>query len=88
MKKDTTTTWNTKGGNFQTSKKCKTTFILDEFFESKSIEWNLHFDSTSGPHWYDMILGHDVMSELRISLNFKEQRMSWDDSMVRMKDRD
>jgi hypothetical protein len=39
MKKDTTTTWNTKGGNFfQTFKKCKTTFILNEFFENKSID--------------------------------------------------
>ena len=38
MKNDTTTSWITKGGNFQTSKKCKTTFILKEFFENKSIE--------------------------------------------------
>ena len=32
MKNDTTTSWITKGGNFQTSKKCKTTFILNKFF--------------------------------------------------------
>ena len=38
MQKDTTTNWITKGGNFQTSKKCKTTFILKEFYENKSIE--------------------------------------------------
>ena len=38
MQKDTTTKWITKGGNFQTSKKCKTTFILKEFYENKSIE--------------------------------------------------
>ena len=50
MKNDATTSWITKGGNFQTSKKCKTTFILKEFFENKSIEWNLHVDSTPGPH--------------------------------------
>ena len=86
MKKDTTTNWNTKGGNFQTTKKCKTTFILNEFFESRSIEWNLHVDSTPGPHRYDMIIGRDIMSELGITLNFKEQTMSWDDSTVRMKD--
>ena len=29
------------------SKKCKTTFILKEFFENKSIEWNLHVDSNN-----------------------------------------
>ena len=50
MKNDATASWIMKGGNFQTSKKCKTTFILKEFFENKSIEWNLHVDSTPGLH--------------------------------------
>ena len=68
------------------SKKCKTTFILKEFYENKSIEWNLHVDSTPGPHHYDMILGHDVMSKLRITLDFKDQTMTWDDSTINMKD--
>ena len=86
MKNDTTTSWITKGGNFQTSKKCKTTFILKEFFENKSIEWNLHDDSTPGPHQYDMILGHDVLSELGITFDFKDQTMTWDDSTISMKD--
>ena len=80
-----TTSWIMKGGNFQTSKKCKTTFILKEFFKSKSIEWNLHVDSTPGPHCYDMILGHDIISELRIMLNFKDQTMNWVDSTIHMK---
>ena len=40
MQNDTTTSWIMKGGTFQMSKKCKTTFILKEFFENKSIEWN------------------------------------------------
>jgi len=83
---DTKTSWSTKGGNFQTSKKCKTTLILNELYENKSIEWNLYVDSTAGPHCYDMILGHDILSELGISLDFKEQMMMWEDSMVHMKD--
>ena len=33
MKNDATTSWIMKGGNFQTSKKCKTTFILKEFLK-------------------------------------------------------
>ena len=86
MQNDTTTSWITKGGNFQKSKKCKTTFILMEFFKNKSIEWNLHVDSTPSPHHYDMILGHDIMSELGITLNFKDQMMTWDDSTINMKD--
>ena len=86
MKNDATTSWITKGGNFQTSKTCKTTFILKEFFKNKSIEWNLYVDSTPGLHWYDMILGHDVLSKLRIMLNFKDQTMTWDDLTISMKD--
>ena len=86
MQKDTTTNWITKGENFQMSKKCKTTFILKEFYENKSIEWNLHVDSTPGPHHYNMILHHDVMSELGITLDLKDQTMTWDDSTINMKD--
>ena len=86
MKNDNTTNWITKGGNFQTSKKCKTTFILKEFYKNKSIEWNLHVDSTPSPHQYDMVLGHNIMSELGIMLNFKDQTMTRDDSTINMKD--
>ena len=85
MQNNTTTIWMTKGGNIQTSKKCKTTFILTEFHENKSIEWNLHVDSTPGPHhydYYDMILGHNVMSKLGIMIHFT---MTWDDLTIRIK---
>ena len=51
-----------------------------------SIEWNLHVDSTPGPHHYDMIIGHNVMGEFGITLNFKDQTMTWDDSTINMKD--
>lgn len=71
-----TTAWNMKGGDFLTSKRCKTTFILHEFYQNKAIEWNLHVDLMPGPHHYNMILGHDVMSELGITLNFKDQTTS------------
>ena len=33
-----------------------------------------------------MILGHDIMSEHKITLNFKDQTMTWDDSTINMKD--
>ena len=46
------------------------------FFKNKSIEWNLHVDSTPGPHQYDMILGRNIMSELGIMLDFKDQTMT------------
>ena len=37
-------------------------------------------------HHYDMILGHDIMSELGITLDFKDQTMTWDDLTIHMKD--
>ena len=33
-----------------------------------------------------MILGHNIMSELGITLDFKDQTMTWDDSTINMKD--
>ena len=66
--------------------KCKTTFNLKEFNEYESIEWNLLVDSTPSPHHYDMILGHNVMSEHGIMLDFMDQTMKWDDSTINMKD--
>ena len=33
-----------------------------------------------------MILGHDVLSELKIMLDFKDQTMTWDDLTISMKD--
>jgi hypothetical protein len=50
IQNDTKTEWLTKGGTFHTSGKCKTNFILNEFYESKVIEWTLHVDKTFGPH--------------------------------------
>ena len=86
MQNNTTTRWIMKGGNFQTSKKCKTTFILKEFHENKSIKWNLQVDSTHSPHHHDMIIGCNDIGELGIMLNFRDQTMTWDDSTIRMKD--
>jgi hypothetical protein len=50
IKNDTKTEWLTKRGTFHTSGKCKTNFILNEFYENKVIEWILHVDKTFGPH--------------------------------------
>ena len=86
IKNDTKTEWLTKGGTFHTSGKCKTNFILNEFYENKVIEWTLHVDKTSGPHRYDMIVGRDLMSQLGIILDFDGQTMTWDESTIKMKD--
>jgi hypothetical protein len=87
IENDTKTEWLTKGGTFHTSGKCMTNFILNECYESKVIERILHVDKTSGPHRYDMIIGRDLMSQLRIILNFDRQKtMTWDESTIKMKE--
>jgi hypothetical protein len=50
IKNDTKTEWLTNGGTFHTSGKCKTNFILNDFYESKVIEWFVHVNKTFGPH--------------------------------------
>ena len=77
---DTKTEWLTKGGTFHTSSKCMTNFILNEFYESKVIEWILHVTKTSGPQWYHMTIGHDLMSQLGKILNFDIQTITWDEN--------
>jgi hypothetical protein len=60
--------------------------MLNKFYESKVIEWILHVDKTFGPHRYDMIISHDLMSQLRIILDFDKQTMMWDESTIKMKE--
>jgi hypothetical protein len=60
-------------------------FILNEFYESKVIEWILHVNKTFGPHWYDMTIGHDLMSQLRIILDFDGQTIMWDNPLSKWK---
>jgi hypothetical protein len=86
IKNDTKKEWLTKGGTFHTSGKCKTNFLLNEFYKNKVIEWSLHVDKTSGPHRYDMTLGCDLMSQLGIILDFDRQTMTWDESTIKMKE--
>jgi hypothetical protein len=73
IQNDTKTEWFTKGGIFHTSSKCKTNFILNEFYESKFIEWIFDVNKTFSPHRYDMIIGRDLMSQLGIILDFDRQ---------------
>jgi hypothetical protein len=85
IENDTKTEWLKKGGTFHTSGKCTTNFILNEFYESKVIEWILHVDKTFGPHRYNMIIGRDLESK-KIILDFDKQIMTWDESTIKMKE--
>ncbi len=75
--------WLTKGNIFNTTKWCKTEFILQEFYENCVIECNLHVDTSPCPHHYDMLLGRDLLSELGIKFDFELFTMMWDDITIK-----
>jgi hypothetical protein len=85
IENDTKTEWLTKGGTFHTSGKYMTNFILNEFYESKVIEWILDVNKTFGPHRYVMIISHDLQSK-KIILDFDKQTMTWDGLTIKMKE--
>jgi hypothetical protein len=61
-----------------------TNFILNEFYESKVIEWILYVHKTFCRQ--DMIISHDLMSQIGIILNFDKQIMMWDESTMKIKE--
>jgi len=64
-------------GSISTSQKAKVQFMLPELSETKIITWNLHvFKKTTK---YDMILGRDLLQDLGILLNFKDQTITWEE---------
>ena len=70
-------------GSVQTGLKTKTEFLLPEFFEDRLIEWEIHLTESLGN--YD-IIGHDVLKELGIDINFSTSTCSWDNSVIPMRE--
>jgi len=81
--------WNTMGGQFVTRKKAQISFKLVEFSHNKVINWTVHVDDQTDPTKakYDMIIGSDLLSELKIDLLYSQQQIVWDEVVVPMKDR-
>ena len=83
------TIWQTQGGQFITTKRCKVHFSLPEFFDNRLIHWNFHVANTTTPaNSYDMIIGRDIMTELGITLDFNLLVMTWDNATVLMRSAD
>eukprot|EP00957_Ditylum_brightwellii_P178523 13598789-Ditylum_brightwellii.AAC.1 len=73
-------------GEFSTCAKCKVTFGLPELNPSAHVEHALHVTKQLG--WYNIILVRDLLRELGIELNFKENSISWGDYQANIKDND
>ena len=67
---DTTTSWITKGEMFRHPKSAKPHSFLMNTLEISPFEWNLHVDSTPGPHCYDMILGQNVIETAKSETSY------------------
>ena len=74
VKRDTQTTWVTAAGTLSTSKKCKVYFTLPELSTSMAVVTEVHF--TKNLSKYDLILGRDLMTELKLKLDFEDNVIS------------
>ena len=85
MKSGDTIEWSTKTGTFNTNKQCEITFSMPQFHKDRDITWTVCVDENEEEHpRYDMILGRDLMHELGMIFDFKEGRMTWDNSWINM----
>jgi Aspartyl protease len=81
------TTWTTPAGDMKTAARCCCKFsLIPEFHQDRVIEWKLHVTQDLGA--YDMILGCDVLTGLRIKIDFGNNVLEWDSIVIPMKDAD
>jgi hypothetical protein len=76
----TTTESTTLGGEIYTKKQGTVTLKLPEFFLNKTIEFKVHVDETIAPAnaAYDMIIGRDLITELKLLIIFYTKCITWD----------
>jgi len=86
LTKSTACMWATAAGTISTNQKAKVQFMFPELSETKIITWNLHVFEQSTR--YDLIIGRDLLQDLGILLDFKNQTVTWDEVTVPMRDPD
>jgi hypothetical protein len=69
------------GGKLYTKKQGTVKFKLPELFLNKTIEFKVHVDETNvhANAAYDMNIGRDLISELKLVRDFDTQCITWDD---------
>lgn len=56
---------------------------MPELYNDRVIEWKVHIAKDTGI--YDAVIGRDLLRELGITLNFKDNTVTWDDSTIHMR---
>jgi hypothetical protein len=80
------TVWSTPAGEMETRQKCRAQFTIPELHDNRLIEWNVHLTKDLGS--YDMIIGRDIIQDLKIIINYSTQTIIWDDVDIPLKERD
>ena len=70
-----------------TTNDVKVPFCIPELFSGKKINHRFHIDNDKGDSGigYDMIIGRDLMVQLKLTADFKRQVLQWDGATVYMK---
>ena len=73
-------TFSTGGGNLKTTHEAKIAFSLSEFSNSKIIEWTFSL-ADRDDLGYDMIIGRNLLGQLGMIINYKNNLIDWDGPM-------
>jgi hypothetical protein len=77
-------TWSTNGGKFNTRYEVPLTIILPEFSSSMEVQWSCAIDENPDST-YDMILGRDLQSALRMDILFSTGTLVWNEISIPMR---
>lgn len=81
-----TTVWTTVAGKFETSTVAVVSFKIPTLHETKIIQSSMHVAPQMSK--YDIIIGRDLLQDLGIMLNFKDQTIQWEHGTVPMPSND
>jgi hypothetical protein len=77
-------TWSTNGGKFNTRYEVPLTIVLPEFSSSMEGQWLCAIDENPNST-YDMILGRDLQSALRMDILFSTGTLVWNEISIPMR---
>jgi hypothetical protein len=83
---DSSKIWKTMEGNFCTTKKTTTQFIIPELHENKVIQHDMYIAKDLGN--YDVIIGRDIQLKLGLDVCFSSLEIRWDGAVTSMKNID
>ena len=76
--------WSTNGGTFVTRHEVQLTIILPEFSSSMEVQWACAIDENPDST-YDMILGRDIQSALKMDICFSTGTLVWNEMTIPMR---